>query len=565
MESQENHLFKLQDEFNKEKDQKDKINIQLNSTNINFSFLQLFKYSQSVQESYLQNIITNELINQIQEIENKYHISSKSIEIFFKFIEDEYVSISEEEYFDLYKLSKIFKVKSLEKCLQKYSQENSTNINFLISIILQQKTNKQEYEYDTELFSNDYISIDAEEILKNRINECLLNKKFAKLPISTIYRLLEKNNNQHTISGELLYDFINESIEERCSLLRFIQFHTFSDEKFNKLYNDYKQHHHKYFVFLQNDIEYIKQLRDDKKLLEKKIDDLERKNRENEMEHSLILKNLQEQTSKLIEENNELHSKINKITKENDEKQKRTEAKFEEKIKEITINKQKYDEEIKILSKEKNEQKSQIEDLNSQIIKLKDMLAKDKNQEEKNSVVQIMYDGRTENQFKGIIYKLSEGNAENLKNKKIIDVTSSSIYCNNTNKYDPWHAVNFNTRNSFWSENESDSWLCYDFIEKKVKPFFYSIRSNQFDSSGWHHPKSWVIEGSNNKINWINLDSKTNERSLDDEYVSNTFEITNKRDSKDFYRFLRIRQIGVNTRNAKNLTLSSLEFFGEII
>ena len=197
--------FKLQDMHDKE-DQKDKISIQLSCTNLIFSILQFFKYSHYAQEKYFSNSIINEISEEIQNIDKKYHFSKKSLETFIRLIEDEETIICNEDYFDLYKLSEIFQIHPLQKILQKYAKNNSNEIDFIINLIKHKETTNDE------LFYTDTILVNGEEILQDKIEECLLNKQFKELPISIIYRIIEKSklglNSSNLLSNQLKNDVL---------------------------------------------------------------------------------------------------------------------------------------------------------------------------------------------------------------------------------------------------------------------------------------------------------------------------------------------------------------------
>lgn len=70
-----------------------------------------------------------------------------------------------------------------------------------------------------------------------------------------------------------------------------------------------------------------------------------------------------------------------------------------------------------------------------------------------------------------------------------------------------------------------------------------------------------MIEGSNNDSDWTILDTRQNETCLTGLGVTCYFEIRNIKGS---YRFLRIRQTGVNSRCDHGFVLSALEFFGKL-
>ena len=74
---------------------------------------------------------------------------------------------------------------------------------------------------------------------------------------------------------------------------------------------------------------------------------------------------------------------------------------------------------------------------------------------------------------------------------------------------------------------------------------------------------NWVIEGSNSgsSNDWTVLDSRNNITSLDE---SNAVQIFSIQKTNEFYRHLRIRQTGENSRGSYYLEISALEYFGSI-
>lgn len=174
----------------------------------------------------------------------------------------------------------------------------------------------------------------------------------------------------------------------------------------------------------------------------------------------------------------------------------------------------------------------------------------------------ICYDNNPDNRFKGIIHHLCNGEYSKIKRDRIIKVYCSSYYSSNQNAYDEYHAVNFESRDSYWSSNKADSCLTYDFKERKINPSSYSIRSNFYGDKGWNHLKNWQIEGSNDNSQWDVLDSRENEMSLDGRGLENTFDIHS--DNDEFYRYLRIKITGLDSNNEFILALSALEYFGDI-
>lgn len=157
----------------------------------------------------------------------------------------------------------------------------------------------------------------------------------------------------------------------------------------------------------------------------------------------------------------------------------------------------------------------------------------------------------------GIIHQLTKECGGNVSDKGIVDITASSTY----SAYLPKNAT-YNSKNDFMSENIENSWLKYDFKNKKVCPTYYIIRSiNACEGNG--QLMNWVIEGSNSDSSndWTILDSRNNITSLDDRNAVQSFSIQNP---SIFYRYLRIRQTGKNSGGNNYLKISALEYFGSI-
>lgn len=177
----------------------------------------------------------------------------------------------------------------------------------------------------------------------------------------------------------------------------------------------------------------------------------------------------------------------------------------------------------------------------------------------------IDYDNNSSNQFKGIIFHLGNGNPKSVIENGAVDITSSPILSNNSG-HAASHVVDFdNDSKSFLSDFKENSWLTYDFKNRKVRPSSYSIKSHHWGGKGNYHPKSWCIEGSNDNEHWKTLDSCTDEKCLDGKNLSKNFPVKNNLDVNEYYRYLRIRQTDVNTRNDHLLGFSSLEYFGSIL
>ena len=163
--------------------------------------------------------------------------------------------------------------------------------------------------------------------------------------------------------------------------------------------------------------------------------------------------------------------------------------------------------------------------------------------------------------FRGIIRQLTEACGGNVYDKGVVGLSCSSTL--SSDYYIPKGIVDLdNTENGFGSYDIENSWIAYDFKYKKVRPVCYLIRSTKFEK-GDCHPMNWVIEGSNSgsSNDWTVLDSRNNITSLDE---SNAVQIFSIQKTNEFYRHLRIRQTGENSRGSYYLEISALEYFGSI-
>ena len=207
----------------------------------------------------------------------------------------------------------------------------------------------------------------------------------------------------------------------------------------------------------------------------------------------------------------------------------------------------------------------------------RDVVAKTKTEEERKSLnrnryavtdrhkyTTVEYDSNASNRFNGIIAKLGNGNPASVLDSGTINITSSQAV-NSDPRYQSKNVVNFSdTHGCFYSSNTANSWLTVDFKDRKVKPSFYSIRSNSWNGAGNSHPQSWRLDGSNDGESWTRLDARTNDKSLDGQGYSNTFEVREGKSLNEYFQYLRIQQTGTSTGGNNQFIFSALEFFGTI-
>lgn len=159
--------------------------------------------------------------------------------------------------------------------------------------------------------------------------------------------------------------------------------------------------------------------------------------------------------------------------------------------------------------------------------------------------------------FKGIIYYLQTRPDAKIGND--LNVFSSSVLDNNA-RNQPKNVILYDDLGRrFFSGREKNSWICFDFMGNRVIPTDYTIRSVAWNPNSCH-PKSWVIEGSNDQKKWEILDEKINCPLLNGNSIVKTFTIKN--DNMKEFRFIRMRSAGTNWSGNSYFALESFEIYG---
>lgn len=160
--------------------------------------------------------------------------------------------------------------------------------------------------------------------------------------------------------------------------------------------------------------------------------------------------------------------------------------------------------------------------------------------------------------FNGIIKYLK--NHSNGKIENELNVTAISFY----DEFVPLNVTEFDDEKKWFRTNDGvdDNWICFDFKDKKVNLTKYEMKSIPFDQN-LEHPKFWVVEGSNDKEKWKEIDSINNCQYLNGKNLTHIFNVNNS--SSEAYRYIKIRQTGVNWRDTKYFMIGSVELYGKII
>ena len=162
-----------------------------------------------------------------------------------------------------------------------------------------------------------------------------------------------------------------------------------------------------------------------------------------------------------------------------------------------------------------------------------------------------------DNSLEGIIAHLTRECGGNVDEKGVVAITSSEFHDGD----EPKTVADLGTGPWFGSLDNPDSWICYDFKEKRVVLASYSIRTHV----GPSFPRSWVLEVSNDgaEDSWQVVDRREDTSELNSPYVTHNF-ACNGSASKERFRFVRLHQTGKNHNGGDELYLTSLEVFGTL-
>ena len=158
--------------------------------------------------------------------------------------------------------------------------------------------------------------------------------------------------------------------------------------------------------------------------------------------------------------------------------------------------------------------------------------------------------------FCGIFAALREKVSGNPHTQGAIQITASDDSC-------PCYVVVDYGRSGYWcSMNEENSYIQFDFKSNRICVNEYSLKSDgvEVDGLGEWHLISWVIEVSDDAVNWEIIDTRHTD-DLNGNLIVKTYKC--QKPSQRFCRYVRLRQTGKNSGGADCLLLSEIEFFGK--
>jgi hypothetical protein len=149
----------------------------------------------------------------------------------------------------------------------------------------------------------------------------------------------------------------------------------------------------------------------------------------------------------------------------------------------------------------------------------------------------------------GIISYLMIKHGGNVHDKEIVTITSSSVI--DDSRYEVRNLGDFGDL-GFGSEDQLDPWVRWDFNDLRIKPSHYTVQSS--------YPRSWMVEGSNDGIEWVVMHREPDTDVLNSEVIA-SFRLETTMEC----RYVRFTQIGKNHRGTLRLLLHAFEVFGVLL
>jgi len=158
--------------------------------------------------------------------------------------------------------------------------------------------------------------------------------------------------------------------------------------------------------------------------------------------------------------------------------------------------------------------------------------------------------------FSGIFDGLSKKLGRNLADSSDVDVTASSVQ---GSSYGPKNVLK-NDWSTWESQNLPNSWIQFDFKERKVSITSYSMNDG-------NRVKSWKVEGSTDESTFEIIDNKVDTTDFQNSNHGNFNDPSRHKNfpvqpNNKYYRYIRITSTSKNWGNCDYFYLYRVEFFG---
>jgi hypothetical protein len=170
------------------------------------------------------------------------------------------------------------------------------------------------------------------------------------------------------------------------------------------------------------------------------------------------------------------------------------------------------------------------------------------------AAVDEIFPFKEDDPLNGVFAYLHRKCGGNPHTKGIIAITASSIIANS-----PEQVIDPEWKSHWVSEDQPDSWIQFDFKGSKLLFTHYTLKTYNYVAGG-NHLKSWIVEGSTNEADWLELDRHQSCSDLNDRYRVRSYHIKNP----GTFKFIRIRQTWKSHCDSDMLALTAVEFFGTL-
>jgi hypothetical protein len=160
------------------------------------------------------------------------------------------------------------------------------------------------------------------------------------------------------------------------------------------------------------------------------------------------------------------------------------------------------------------------------------------------------------NSLDGIISYLTRKHGGNVHDSAIVTLTSKSVLSDDA-RYAVRNLADLASQAGFYSKDEPNQWVCWDFHEMRVRPTHYTIKSARL--------KSWVIESSLDGVNWAEMDRKTNTTDLKSPRLGSNAVASFALSNPTEFRFIRLTQTGKSHNATDGLVFLAFEVFGTLL
>jgi hypothetical protein len=135
----------------------------------------------------------------------------------------------------------------------------------------------------------------------------------------------------------------------------------------------------------------------------------------------------------------------------------------------------------------------------------------------------------------GIISYLAKRFRGHVIDRNLISITASSI--TQSQCYPLRRVADFENQDMFVTAKKAKAWICCDFKGMQIKVTHYCVRSRRDCNDT--HLRSWILEGSQNGSNWVKIDNRTNDTSLNSTGAISAFSISES--FQEEFRQIRLR------------------------